>query len=234
MTDTATTIGYKKWLVTCSDTPSEAMIKANSPICVKLKPHCMAVFSGCPASSTPSVPKRDCPRITAKVITTIGPAYSTIMAGSTIMPTDTKKMAPNKSLTGFTSRSILSASTVSARMEPMMKAPKAAEKPVCAAITTIPKQSPRETISKVSSLISFRHRFSNPGMRYIPTTNQSIKKNSSLAMLPSISVPSKLWLTAIVESITINTMARISSRISTLSTSPVNCFLRIPKSSNAL
>lgn len=55
-----------------------------------------------------------------------------------------------------------------------------------------------------------------------------------MAMLPSISVPSKLWLTAIVESITINTMARISSRISTLSTSPVNCFLRIPKSSNAL
>ena len=89
MTDTATTIGYKKWLVTCSDTPSEAIIKANSPICVRLKPHCMAVFSGCPASSTPSVPKRDCPRITAKVITTIGPAYSTIMAGSTIMPTDT-------------------------------------------------------------------------------------------------------------------------------------------------
>ena len=27
MTDTATTIGYKKWLVTCSDTPSEAIIK---------------------------------------------------------------------------------------------------------------------------------------------------------------------------------------------------------------
>ena len=28
-----------------------------------------------------------------------GHAYSTIMAGSTIIPTDTKKMAPNKSLT---------------------------------------------------------------------------------------------------------------------------------------
>lgn len=53
----------------------------------------------------------------------------------------------------------------SARMEPMINAPKAAENPVCAAITTIPKQSPRETISKVSSLINFRHRFSNPGMR---------------------------------------------------------------------
>ena len=48
MTDTATTIGYKKWLVTCSDTPSEAIIKANSPICVRLKPHCIAVFNGLP------------------------------------------------------------------------------------------------------------------------------------------------------------------------------------------
>ena len=47
----------------------------------------------------------------------------------------------------------------------LLFAPKAAENPVCAAITTMPKQSPRETISKVSSLISFRHRFNNPGMR---------------------------------------------------------------------
>ena len=146
MTDTATTIGYKKWLVTCSDTPSEAIIKANSPICVRLKPHCIAVFSGCPASSTPSVPKRDCPRMTARVITTIGPAYSTIMAGSTIMPTDTKKMAPNKSLTGFTRRSMLSASTVSARMEPMMNAPKAAEKP-CARPSPPYRNRVRERLS---------------------------------------------------------------------------------------
>ena len=141
------------------------MINANSPICVKLNPHCIAVLRGCPASSTPKVPKRDWPIITAKVITTIGPAYSIIMAGSTIIPTDTKKMAPNRSFTGFTNLSILSASTVSARIDPMIKAPKAAEKPVWAAITTIPKHNPKETISRVSSLISLRQRFNNSGMR---------------------------------------------------------------------
>ena len=42
------------------------------------------------------------------------------------MPTETKKMAPKRSFTGDTMRSMLSASMVSARMLPIMKAPKAA------------------------------------------------------------------------------------------------------------
>ena len=141
------------------------MMKANSPICVKLKPHCMAVFSGWPAKTTPSVPKVACPTMTANVMITMGQAYSTIMAGSTIMPTEVKKMAPNKSLTGVTSRSICSASTVSAKMDPMMKAPKAAEKPVWAASTTMPKHKAKATMSNVSSLISWRHFFNNRGIR---------------------------------------------------------------------
>ena len=103
--------------------------------------------------------------MTASVITRIGNAYSPIIAGSTIIPTETKKIAPNKSLTGLTNRSIDSASIVSARIEPMIKAPKAAENPVLAAITTIPKQSARDTISNVSSLINLRQRFKNSGMR---------------------------------------------------------------------
>ena len=164
ITETATTIGYRKSLVTCSDKPREAIIKANSPICVRLKPHCMAVFKGCPANITPIVPKKACPRITANVMTMIGTAYSIIIAGSTIIPTDTKKIAPNKSFTGFTNRSIDSASIVSARIDPIMKAPKAAEKPVLAAIATIPKQRAKDTINSVSSLISFRQRFRNSGM----------------------------------------------------------------------
>ena len=165
MTDTATTIGYKKSLVTLSDTPSEAMMKANSPICVRLKPHCMAIFNGCPESNTPKVPKTACPTMTASVMTRIGTAYWTIMPGSTIMPTDTKNTAPNRSLTGLTNRSMDSASAVSAKMEPMIKAPKAGENPVCEAMTTMAKQSPSETISSVSSLISLRQRFNKPGMR---------------------------------------------------------------------
>ena len=68
----------------------------------------------------------------------------------------------------------------------------------------------------------------------MPTTNHNIRKKSSLPILINISVPSKLWLTAMVESITISTMARISSRISTLITRPANCFFNRPKSLNAL
>jgi hypothetical protein len=38
MADTATAIGYKKSIVTFKDTPKEAMIKENSPICERLIP----------------------------------------------------------------------------------------------------------------------------------------------------------------------------------------------------
>ena len=41
------------------------------------------------------------------------------------MPTDTKKMAPNKSFIDEMAESMRSASTVSASMLPIMKAPKA-------------------------------------------------------------------------------------------------------------
>ena len=41
------------------------------------------------------------------------------------MPTETKKMAPKRSFTGVVTRSMLSASTVSARMLPIMNAPNA-------------------------------------------------------------------------------------------------------------
>ena len=98
-------------------------------------------------------------------MTKMGTAYSTIIAGSTIMPTDTKNTAPNRSFTGATSRSIDSASAVSARMDPIMKAPNAGEKPVLDAITTIAKHKPSATMSNVSSLISRRQRFNSPGIR---------------------------------------------------------------------
>ena len=146
-------------------TPSEAMMKANSPICVRLNPHCMAVFSGCPESRTPAVPKMVCPSSTASTMARIGNLYSTIMAGSTIIPTDTKKMAPNRSLTGATSLSMCSDSTVSANMDPMIKAPNAGEKPTLAASTTIPKQRPRDMMSRVSLFISLRMRFRKSGIR---------------------------------------------------------------------
>ena len=67
------------------------------------------------------------------------------------MPTDTKKIAPNKSFTGFTKCSIRSASMVSAKIEPMTKAPRADENPAFVAIITIPRHSPMLTINRVSS-----------------------------------------------------------------------------------
>ena len=155
-TETATTMGYRKLLVTPRDTPRVAMMKENSPICDSEKPLWTAVFSGWPDRSTPSMAKNGWPMMTVRVMMRMGSQYWAIMAGSTIMPTDTKKMAPKRSLTGFTSRSMCSASRVSARMEPMMKAPKAAEKPVLAAMTTIIKQSPSAATSRVSSFISVR------------------------------------------------------------------------------
>ena len=95
----------------------------------------------------------------------IGPMYSTIIAGSTIIPTDTKKIAPNKSFTGATNFSMVSASTVSAKIEPMMKAPNAGEKPTLDAKTTIPKHMANEIINMVSLLTSFFERFKNIGIR---------------------------------------------------------------------
>ena len=64
ITDTATTIGYTLLSRTPNDIPIEAMIKANSPICVRLNPDCMAIRNGCPVMSMPAVPKIIMPTIT--------------------------------------------------------------------------------------------------------------------------------------------------------------------------
>ena len=114
----------------------------------------MEVFSDWPESRKPQVLRMVCPSMTAAMMLTIGTMYWTMRATSTIMPTDTKKMAPKRFLTGATKCSIFSASTVSARMLPMTKAPKAAEKPAADAATTMPKQRARLAMSKVSSFIS--------------------------------------------------------------------------------
>lgn len=57
--DTATTVGYKKSLVTPSDMPSVAMMNENSPICDKLIPVCTDCLSGWPESKAPTVALSD-------------------------------------------------------------------------------------------------------------------------------------------------------------------------------
>ena len=68
----------------------------------------------------------------------------------------------------------------------------------------------------------------------MPTTNQRTRKNASFRMDMSICEPSNSLLTANVESITISTMARMSSMMSTLSTRLAKRFCRKPMSSKAL
>jgi len=162
-----------------------------------------------------------------------GHAYCTRTAGSTSIPTDTKKMAPNKSLTGLIICSMRSASIVSARIDPMIKAPKAAEKPVFVATTTIPRHKPSAITSNVSSFISFFTFFRKAGIINIPTRNQRIRKKATFRILPIISSPANSWLTAIVESKTIIIMATRSSTTNVPNTIPVNRWLRNPRSSKA-
>ena len=150
------------------------------------------------------------------------------------MPTDTKKMAPKRFFTGSTSFSMRSASMVSARMLPMMKAPKADEKPTLAENTAIAQHRPSDTMSSTSALMSLRTERRNSGMANMPTTNQSTRKKMIFRMLPNIWLPSGFEPLAMADSITIITMARMSSRISTDMTSPANCCCRSPKSSKAL
>ena len=147
----------------------------------------------------------------------IGTAYSTRISGSTSIPTDTKNTAPKRFFTGSTSLIILSASTVSAKIDPMTNAPKALLKPTCVDRTAIAQHKPSDTMSSVSLLISLRMERNIHGIRNIPTTNQSTRKKPIFAT-----------------SITINTMARMSSSMSTLITNPAKRCCRKPRSSNAL
>jgi hypothetical protein len=78
------------------DIPKVAIIK-EIPICAKLIPVCMDCFKGCPEIK-PIVELMDCPKMVIKVKISTGNAYSYSVVGSINIPTDTKKMAPNKSL----------------------------------------------------------------------------------------------------------------------------------------
>ena len=154
--------------------------------------------------------------------------------GSTNIPTDTKNTAPKRFFTGSTSRIILSASMVSAKMLPITNAPKAELKPASVAMTAIRKHSPSEMMTSISSVISLRVFRRKNGIRKMPTTNHSTRMKPSLRMLISSCPPLAELPSATVESITIITIASTSSKISTLITSEAKCCWRSPISSNAL
>ena len=176
----------------------------------------------------------DLPTRVTKVMMTTGQAYCTKTAGLTNIPTETKKIAPKRSFTGWMICSMCSASTVSARIDPIMKAPSAAENPVRVANTTIPRQSPSETISKVSLFISRFAFFKKNGRINIPIRNHRIRKKTTFNTLINSSSPTNSLLTAIVERMTIIRIAIRSSTTNVPNTTPVKRWLRKPRSSNAL
>ena len=125
----------------------------------------MAILTGCPESKTPKLANNICPVITTNVRIRIGILYSHSNAGSINIPTETKNMAPKRSFTGLIICSICSASMVSAKIDPMTKAPKAEEKPAFVAMITIPRHNPRLTINKVSSFRKVLAFFRKEGIR---------------------------------------------------------------------
>ncbi len=84
-------------------------MNANSPIWVREKPDSMAMRNGCPVMSIPNVPKTIMPTITTHDSMSMGEMYSSITCRSTIIPTEMKNTAPNRSLTGVITCSIRSA-----------------------------------------------------------------------------------------------------------------------------
>ena len=129
---------------------------------------------------------------------------------------------------------IRSASIVSARILPMTKAPKADEKPTREDSTAIRQHSPKATMSSVSSLTSLRTRRRKLGTTYNPTTNHRTRKNTIFMMLSSICPPLSVPPPAMALSMTIITMARMSSRMSTLMTLDAKFCCDSPISLNAL
>ena len=162
-----------------------------------------------------------------------GQRYSMIVSGSISIPTETKNMAPNKSLTGFKSPSIFSALVVSAKIEPIINAPSSAEKPTWVAMTTIPKHNPIDRIKRVSSSKNFLALFKKVGNKNIPAMNHRARKNNNFATVKSISAPSNCFVTATVESKTISKITTISSTINTPNTMRAYCLVLIPSSSKA-
>ena len=109
------------------DSPREAMMKENSPICPRLMPAWTEVRTPYPARNAPTETPVTLPATTRHRNTTVGSQYRSTRAGSIIMPTETKNTAAKASHNGFTIFSIGRASPDSATSAPAMKAPSATE-----------------------------------------------------------------------------------------------------------
>ena len=132
------------------------------------------------------------------------------------------------------SLSMRSASTVPAIIDPITKAPNAAENPDLIEKSTMAKHSPMAIMSICSSLMNRLNRLNNVGIMKMPAVNHMIKKNDNLRMLPTISWPLTLLLMAIEDKITIKTTANKSSTMSTANVMGTKRRCRMFKSVKAL
>lgn len=72
MTDTATTTGYRKSLITPNDNPNDAMMNANSPICAIENPQRMALRRDSPPRRKLKEPNTDCPIMIVSTMLNMG------------------------------------------------------------------------------------------------------------------------------------------------------------------
>jgi len=126
------------------------MMKENSPICARLIPARTEVLVLNPARNAPMETKVVLPMTTSTVNTSTASQFSSTNSGSMSMPTDTKKMAANKSRTGSTRWSTLFSCPDSATSDPAKKAPSATEYPKVSARSAEAKQMPT-LVTSVSS-----------------------------------------------------------------------------------
>ena len=103
------------------------MMKENSPTCASVIPLCTARPSPFPVRKVLTDTAITLPTITTADSTSTAPQCCTTTLGSMSMPTDTKKIATNRSRTGCTSCSTAFSSPDSETSEPAMKAPSATE-----------------------------------------------------------------------------------------------------------
>jgi hypothetical protein len=103
------------------------MMNENSPICARVMPAWTEMRTLLPVKKAPTETPMVLPTMTSNDSASTGPQWSTMTAGSSSIPTETKKTAANMSRTGWTRCSMGLASPDSAMSEPAMNAPSATE-----------------------------------------------------------------------------------------------------------
>ena len=116
--------------------------------------------------------------------------YSDSEAGLISIPTEMKKIAAKTFFSGVISFSIRCDSMVSARIDPITKAPRALLNPASSAVSTIPRHRPKERMISVSSFRCFFSKRISVGIISIPQMNHAASVMARSKTLLTNSAPS--------------------------------------------